>query len=298
MDFSLWPALSRDWNGILEGAEYAERTGWHGVWFADHFMDNNEQRSGSILECFAVLSALAVRTERVRIGSLVAGNTYRHPAVVANQAAAIDQLSAGRFVLGIGAGWQVNEHAAYGIDLPPVKELLARFDEACQVFTALLTQERADFQGRFYQLSDAPMQPKPAHLPLLIGAAGEQVALGIVARYADEWNHWGTPELAAHKGKVFRDHCERIGRDPATVRRSAQALIAIIEPGDTEAAEQRERLSARMPHVVMGSAEEVRDAVGRYAEAGIDELIVPDSVLGDGTRRFDALERLRQEAFA
>lgn len=298
MDFSLWPALRRDWDGILEGAEYAERTGWHGVWFADHFMDNNDQRSGSILECFSVLSALAVRTERVRLGSLVAGNTYRHPAVVANQAAAIDQMSRGRFVLGIGAGWQVNEHEAYGIELPPVKELLARFDEACEVFTALLTQERADFEGRFYQLSDAPMHPKPANLPLLIGAAGEKVALGIVARYADEWNHWGTPETAAHKGKVFREHCERIGRDPSTVRRSTQALIEIIEPGDTEAKQRRDDLLARVRHVVMGSAEEVRDAVGRYAEAGIDELIIPDSTLGDGSRRFDALERLRQEAFA
>jgi F420-dependent oxidoreductase-like protein len=295
MDFSLWPSLYRSWDEIVAGAEYAERTGWHGVWFADHFMDNSDDKSAPMLECFAVLSALATRTERVRIGSMVAGNTYRHPAVVANQAAAIDRISGGRFVLGIGAGWQRNEHEAYGIELPPVRELLARFDEACQVFTALFSQDRVDFDGRYYQLSDAPLEPKPTAMPLLIGAAGEKVALGIVARYADEWNHWGTPETAAHKGKVFREHCERIGRDPATVRRSTQAMIEVIAPGDTAAGRRRDELVGRGRPVVMGSAEEVRDAIGRYAEAGIDEILVPDFGLGDGERRFAALERLREE---
>jgi alkanesulfonate monooxygenase SsuD/methylene tetrahydromethanopterin reductase-like flavin-dependent oxidoreductase (luciferase family) len=131
-------------------------------------------------------------------------------------------------------------------------------------------------------------------MPLLIGASGEKVALGIVARYADEWNHWGTPETAAHKGKVFREHCERIGRDPGTVRRSTQAIIEVIAPGDTEAERRRDELLDGGRPVVMGSAEEVLDAIGRYAEAGIDEFLVPDYGLGDGPRRFDALERLRE----
>lgn len=298
MDFSLWPSAARSWQDILEGAEYAERTGWHGVWVADHFMPNGEDRSGPMLECLAVLAALAVRTERVRIGSMVLGNTYRHPAVVANQAATLDQLSGGRFVLGIGAGWQENEHDAYGIELPPVGERLARFDEACQVFRALLSNERSDLDGKFYRLSDAPLEPKPANLPLLIGGAGEKVTLGIVARYADEWNHWGSPETAVQKGEVFRQHCERIGRDPRTVRRSTQALIEVIAPGDTEAERRRDELVAAGRPAVMGSAEEVLDTMGRYAEAGIDEILVPDSILGDGQRRLEALERLREEVFA
>ncbi len=96
---------------------------------------------------------------------MVLGNTYRHPAVAANAAATIDQMSNGRFVYGIGAGWQVNEHEAYGIELPPTKELLARFEEACQVLKGLLTEERATFDGKYYQLKDAPLEPKPAHLP-------------------------------------------------------------------------------------------------------------------------------------
>jgi alkanesulfonate monooxygenase SsuD/methylene tetrahydromethanopterin reductase-like flavin-dependent oxidoreductase (luciferase family) len=261
-------------------------------------MQNGDDLSVPVNECLALLAGIAARTERVRIGSMVLGNTYRHPAVVANQAATIDQMSNGRFVLGIGAGWQVNEHEVYGIELPPVKERLARFEEACQVIKGLLTQERTTFDGTYYQLANAPLEPKPANLPVMIGAAGEKVALGIVARYADEWNHWGTPELAAHKGEVFAEHCARIGRDPKTVRRSAQTMLEVVVPGDTEAIERKERLESRGGHVIMGSAQEVLDTVARYPAAGIDELLVPDAFLGTGNRRFDALERLREEVLA
>jgi F420-dependent oxidoreductase-like protein len=299
MDFSLWPAATRPWHDILASAEYAEETGWHGVWVADHFMSNGDGGADvPMRECLALLSALAARTERVRLGSLVLGNTYRHPAVVANQAATLDEISGGRFVFGVGAGWQVNEHEAYGIELPPIGARLARFEEACQVFKGLLTQRRTNFDGTYYRLTDAPLEPKPAALPLLIGAAGEKVGLRIAARYADEWNHWGLPETAVQKGGVFRAHCERIGRDPATVRRSTQALIEVIAPGDSEAEERHARLSAGPLPVVMGSAEQVADTVGQYAEAGIDELIVPDFMLGDGQRRFDALDRLREQVFS
>jgi len=300
MDFSLWPAPNRPWHDILATAEYAERTGWHGVWMADHFMADGDEGLGVPMnECLALLAALASRTERVRLGSLVLGNLYRHPAVVANQAATLDQISGGRFVLGVGAGWQVNEHRAYGIELLPPRALLARFEEACQVFKGLLTQERTDFDGTYYQLTGAPLEPKPAALPLLIGGAGEKVTLGIIARYADEWNHWGLPETAVQKGEVFLGHCEKVGRDPGTVRRSTQALIEVVVPGDSAAEQRREQLLAagRLP-VVMGTPEEVLDTVGRYAEAGIDELIIPDFVLGDGQRRLDALDRLREEVFA
>jgi F420-dependent oxidoreductase-like protein len=298
MDFSLWPAASRTWQEVLEGAEYAERTGWHGVWIADHFMQNGDDLTVPVNECLALIAGIVARTERVRVGSMVLGNTYRHPAVVANAASTIDQMSNGRFVLGIGAGWQVNEHEVYGIELPPVRQRLARFEEACQVIKGLLTEDRTTFDGTYYQLTDAPCEPKPQNLPILIGAAGEKVALGIVAKYADEWNHWGRPELAAQKGTVFADHCERIGRDPKSVRRSAQTMLEIVVPGDTEAAERKATLEARGAHVIMGSAQEVLDEVAKYPEAGIDELLVPDSQLGTGNRRFDALERLREEVFA
>ena len=296
MDFSLWTAALRPWPDILESARYAERTGWHGVWVADHFMQNGDDGlDAPVHECLALLAALAGNTERVRLGSMVLGNTYRHPAVLANQAATIDQIAGGRLVLGLGAGWQVNEHQAYGIELGEPKQRLAQFEEACQVLKSLLSQPRTDFDGAYYQLRDAPLEPKPAALPLLIGAAGEKVALRIVASYADEWNHWGLPDTAVQKGEVFRAHCEKIGRDPATVRRSTQAMLEVIDPDDHEAQQRRETLIAQGRPVVMGSAEELRDTIGRYAETGIDELIVPDTQLGDGTRRFDALERLRED---
>ncbi len=117
-----------------------ERTGWHGVWVADHFMQNGDDLSVPMNECLALLAGLAAPMTRVRLGSMVLGNTYRHPAVAANQAATLDQMSNGRFVLGIGAGWQVNEHEVYGIELPAVRERLARFEEACQVIKGLLTK--------------------------------------------------------------------------------------------------------------------------------------------------------------
>lgn len=297
MDYSLWPSAKRPWSDLVATAEYAERTGWHGVWIADHFMSNTEDVSDPMHECLTVLAGLAVRTSRVRIGSMVLGNTYRHPAVVAKQAATLDEMSNGRFVLGIGAGWQVNEHEAYGIELPPVRERLARFEEACQVVTGLLGQERTTFDGTYYRLTDAPLEPKPKKLPILIGAAGEKVALRIVARYADEWNHWGLPELAEAKGTVFAEHCARIDRDPSTVRRSAQAMIEILEPGDAEAEARRDGLVKVGRPVIMGSAAEVLDTVARYPAAGIDEFLVNDGMLGSGSRRADALERLRTEVF-
>jgi F420-dependent oxidoreductase-like protein len=296
VDISLWTGALRPWSDIVEAAEYAERTGWYGLWVADHFMQNSDDGvDAPVHECLALLAALAGRTERVRLGSMVLGNTYRHPAVVANAAATIDQISGGRFVLGMGAGWQVNEHVAYGIDLPPIGPLLARFDEACQVLRGLLDQRRTDFDGTYYQLNSAPLEPKPARLPLLIGGTGEKIMLGIIARYADEWNHWGLPELAVKKGEVFRTHCERIGRDPATVRRSTQAMFEVIDADDTEGQLRRQRLTDAGRPVVMGSADEVLDTFGRYAEAGIDELLIPDLAFGSGARRMDALERLREE---
>src|SRR5690606_35197449 len=137
------------------------------------------------LESTAVLAGLATATERVRLGSLVFGNTYRHPAVLAKWAATVDHLSGGRLLLGIGAGWQENEHEQYGIELPAPKARLARFEEACQVIRGLLTQERTALTGDHYRLTNACAEPKPVQerLPILIGGKGDRM-MGIVARHA------------------------------------------------------------------------------------------------------------------
>jgi len=183
MRFGFWPGPNNSWNDTLVLAKHAESGGWHGVWYADHFMPNAEDTSGPTSECWTTLAALAASVPRIRIGALVTGNTYRHPAVLAKMAANVDNISGGRCVLGLGAGWQENEHRAYGIDFSTLGGRVSRFEEACQVVTGLFTNEKTGFAGKHYQLTDAPLAPKPVQkpLPLLIGGGGEQRTLRIAA---------------------------------------------------------------------------------------------------------------------
>src|SRR5205823_5649733 len=166
----------------------------------------------------------------------------------------VDIISNGRFVLGLGAGWQENEHRAYGIPYYTPGERLGRLNEACQIIRGLFQNERTTFKGRYYQVEDAPLSPKPVQqpLPLLIGGGGEKVTLRIAARHADEWNTWGTPETLGRKMAILDEHCATEGRDPKEIRRSAQALFFLdAEEGDVETA----RNARRFP-VLAGNADE------------------------------------------
>jgi alkanesulfonate monooxygenase SsuD/methylene tetrahydromethanopterin reductase-like flavin-dependent oxidoreductase (luciferase family) len=286
MQLSAWPSAAHPWPVIRDLARHVESRGYHGVWIMDHFMENTDEGGGHVLEGFSVLAALAAAVPRVRLGSLVAGNLYRHPAVLANQAATIDHISEGRFVLGVGAGWQQNEHAQYGIQLPPAGPRLRQFEEACRVVRALRDEEVATFDGRYYQLRGARMEPKAVGpLPLMIGGAGEKVMPGIVARQADEWNVWGTPETFAHKSAVMTRACEDIGRDPATLKRSTQALVIL----------GRDPRPEDGPRAIGGSLERLRDTFGRYAAAGVDEFIVTDGHLGDPARSQELFDVVANE---
>jgi F420-dependent oxidoreductase-like protein len=295
MRFSIWPSTAQSWEDFYEIAAHAGKNGWEGVWAADHFMPSTSSVARPMLECFVLLSALATSVPRVRIGSLVAGNTYRHPAVLANMVATLDLVSGGRAVLGLGAGWQENEHAAYGIDFYDIPTRLARLDEACAVVRHLLDDGRSDFNGRFYTLTDAPMEPKPLqqHLPLLIGGGGEKVTLRIAARWADEWNTWGHPDVLAAKGAVLERHCEAIGRDPAEISRSAQVLVDIDGGSRTYDVPYR-----RAYPTATGGTSELQDVLSAYAQAGVDEFVVPDWNLGRGSARRDALDRFMEEVAA
>jgi F420-dependent oxidoreductase-like protein len=292
MRFSVWPSPERPWAETRAIVRACDEAGWDGAYFADHFMPNDpggtRAKDGPVLECWSVLAGLAECTDHVRLGPLVSGNLYRHPTVVAKSAAAIDHLSGGRFVLGLGAGWQVNEHAAYGIDLLDVRTRLDRFEEACIVTTSLLRQPRTTFHGQHYSLTDAPCDPKPVQerLPLLLGGQGEKRMLRIVARYADEWNAWCTPELFRTKSAVLDHHCEQAGRDPGTIRRSTQALV-FMSDDQTWLARMREQSSGRP--LLIGSPAEVTEQVGAYADAGVEELIVPDWTMGRLERTQDTL---------
>jgi F420-dependent oxidoreductase-like protein len=296
MRFSFWPNASQPWDDTLATARHAEQTGWDGLYVADHFLPSLGDDGGPTYECWGLLAGLAAAVPRLRLGTLVCGNTYRHPAVLANQAATVDRISGGRVVLGLGAGWQENEHVAYGIALPAPGPRLDMLEEACQVVTGLLTQERTTFAGTYYQLADAPCAPKPVQerLPLLIGGGGEKRTLRIAAKFADEWNVWGTPELLAHKGAVLERHCADVGRDPSEIRHSTQALLFM---SDDQQFLQNMR-DANLPRpTLIGTPTEVAEIIGRYIEAGVDELIVPDFTLpAAGAQRWEIMDRFLAEA--
>jgi F420-dependent oxidoreductase-like protein len=298
MRFSIWPFASQPWDAVFEIATHCEQTGWDGVYFADHFMPNSGSLAapdGDVLECWSVIAALAAVVPRMHLAPLVTSVTYRHPAVLANIAAAVDQVSGGRLTLGIGAGWQENEHAAYGLDLGTLRERMDRFDEAVQVLSSLLSQPRTTFAGRYYKLQDAPCQPAPVQrpLPLLIGGGGERRTIPLAARYADHWNTWTTPKQLAHKVSVLRAECDKLGRDPNEIHVSTQALLYLST--DSKWLDEKRQATPGQP-VIVGTPAEVTDIIAAYQEAGADEIIVPDRTLGAAmARRKDTCDLFMQE---
>ncbi|HYB39541.1 MAG TPA: LLM class F420-dependent oxidoreductase [Mycobacterium sp.] len=198
-------------------------------WTFDHFYPIFSDSTGPCLEGWTTLTALAQATTRLRLGTLVTGIHYRHPAVLANMVAALDIISNGRLELGIGAGWNEEESGAYGVELGSIKQRMDRFEEACQVLTGLLSQETTDFDGKYYQLKGArnePKGPQRPHPPICIGGSGEKRTLRITARYAQHWNFaGGPPEEFARKRDVLAAHCAGIGRDPKEITLSAHLLL-------------------------------------------------------------------------
>ncbi len=292
MRFSIWPSPVRPWDETVELVQHCENAGWDGVYFADHFMPNGADATpldGDTVECWSVLAGLAAATSRLRIAPLVTSVTYRHPTVLANIAAAVDNISHGRLLLGIGAGWQENEHASYGLELGTIKERLDRFEEATQIIVSMLREPRTTFDGKYFQVKDAPNQPRPVQekLPILIGGGGEKRTMKIAARYADEWNSWTSPDVLAHKVGVLHKHCADLGRDPAEIKVSTQALVFVSN--------DEEWLKDKRAMGVAGTPSEVIDILGAYKEAGADEFIIPDFTMGSLPRRKDTCDLLIQE---
>src|SRR2546430_12920362 len=199
------------------------------AWAFDHFIPLGLDPTGPQLEGWTLLGALAARTERLRVGLMVTGNIYRHPAVLAKIGATVDQISHGRLDFGIGAGWNELEHTMYGIPLFTTGERIRRLGEACEVIKLLWTETVANFDGKYYQLKDARCEPKPVqkpYPPYVIGGSGEQLTLRIVAQYANIWNFVGGDiETFRHKNEVLNGHCAAIGRDPKTIERSIQTRV-------------------------------------------------------------------------
>ena len=293
MELTLWPLVSQPWPALLEVVEQVERLGWYGVAIEDHFMADGGG-FGSVsdprFEVTSVLSALAVATTSLRLTPLVMSATYRHPAVVANWAATVDQISNGRLTLGLGAGWQHNEHEQYGIALGSPGDRIERLDEYCTVVRSLLEQSSTTFAGSFFTVAVAWCEPKPvqSRLPLLIGGKGDRM-LRLIARHADRWNMWAMPSTFAERSLVLDAACERIGRDPSTLRRSTQALVFLTEsPAKAQAFVD----AAGGRAAFAGTAEQFAELAVKWREVGVDELIVPDWHLGTGAKRAEAIEAL------
>src|SRR5438552_17569343 len=194
MRFGIFTGMGNTtWNTVLDLWRHAAAGGWDAACVTDHFMPNTPDRVGDTMECWTTLAALAAVVPKMRLGTIVSGHTYRHPAVLAKMAAQVDVISGGRLICGIGAAWQQNEHEAYGIPFYTVAERLARLDEACQVLTALWTQDKVTLKGRYYQLSDAPLAP------------------------------------LARKGAILDAHCRAAGRDPKSIARSANMALLISD---------------------------------------------------------------------
>src|SRR6266571_1736320 len=229
MRFGLFTSMgAQTWSGVLDLWRHLESTRWDIACVTDHFMPNTKEREGAMLESWSTLSALAALVPRIRVGTIVLGNTYRHPAVVAKMAAQVDIISGGRLLLGLGAGWQENEHQAYGIPFHTMRERLDRLDEACQVMKSLWTQHRSQFTGRYYQLSDAPLEPKPVQTPhpeLMIGGGGARVTC--LAGTPDQIREQLHQLEAARVGVVF---IPTLFRPLAELRRDLDRFIAEIAP--------------------------------------------------------------------
>jgi F420-dependent oxidoreductase-like protein len=242
------------WDAMLEVWRAADDIElFESAWTFDHFYPIFSDSAGPCLEGWITLTALAQATRRLRLGTLVTGIHYRHPAVLANMAATLDIISGGRLELGIGAGWNEEESGAYGIELGTPRERSDRFEEACAVLTALLTQETTTFKGSYYQLTEARCEPKPVqqpHPPICIGGSGKLRTLRTAARYAQHWNFvGGTPDEFRAARDVLHQHCADIGRDPAQIL-----------------------LSSHVPYT--GDPAETADNAAALAGAGVELAIV------------------------
>ena len=294
MKFSIWPSPARPVQEVLNLARMGDTDGWHCFWYADHYMENTGDESfkpGPVHECWTILPAIAAVTERIRLGPLVSPTSVHHPALLANRAATLDQLSNGRFVLGLGAGWQINEHQAYGIELEAPGKRVSRFEESIQIIESLLANDRTDFHGDFYDFTDAPCDPKPVQspLPITVGTGSPRM-LKITARHATDWNTWGAPTLAADRHAAFVAACDSVDVNVDSKHTSVQAMFFLDGDVDKIAA------SPMADRSIVGSNEQIIDALGQYAATGFDEVIVPDFTLGTTAEaRMDAYARFRDD---
>ena len=272
------------WRHILR---LAERLGLPSVFRSDHYMIRRWQDS---LEAYLSFVMAAEETSTIRFGTLVSPVTFRSPVDVARLSGQISLLSGGRFVMGIGAGWNEQEHAAYGIPFPPVRERMDRLSEALELIPALWSPGPTSFAGQYYRVDEAECLPKPVPAPpVLVGGAGEKRTLRLVAEHAAEWNCVNLgPDAYAKKVAVLEAHCAAVGRDPSTIKRSMM-LFAIVGPTPAHIDRVTEwmmrfrgvegdpaafRAESAEQGVIIGGTDELVESLGRLGALGLSEVEV------------------------
>ena len=282
-----------DWQAL--GAT-CERLGFEAQVRSDHYASVDGARERGALDAWGTICGLAAVTETVRLGTLVSPATFRHPSVLAKTVLTADHISGGRVELGLGTGWHEREHRAYGFPFPSLRTRMDRLAEQLEIVSRSWEEGAFSFAGEHWSVEALAARPKPVQrpLPLLVGGGGEKVTMRIAARYADEWNVWGSPDTLRHKMAILDRHCADAGRDPQSIKRSAQALLFL---SDDPAVMERARAAAPRP-VIAGTVDDVRRIVGDYAAAGVDELIIPDFTLGRGEQKKRTMDRFINEVAA
>ena len=298
------------WDDIRASIATLEAGRWNSLWFPDHFFPprgGHETEHLPVLESFTLIAVAAGMTQRLRLGNLVLGNTYRNPALVAKMATTLDQASKGRFTLGIGTAWFEREHEAYGWEFPSIKERSDRLQEACELIRKLFTADGpVDYHGRYYRLDQARLSPgsyQQPHIPIMVGGTGEQRTLRTLAMHGDIMNldGWVGGGMAfehyQHKAGVLQRHCEAIGRDPAEIKHTLTVPMHLTD--DKRSAEGFvERIG---PESMAGPRDYIIDRIGQFADAGVDEIILSpssDDGLSFAAGDISILQRVEEEIVA
>lgn len=271
------------WPDLLALWQQADAWGYDSLWNFDHFYPIYVDPDGPCLEGWTTLSALAQATTRARIGSLVNGNTYRHPCVLAKMAASLDHISGGRLNLGLGAGWFEREHDDFGLDFKTVLGRLEALEEALQILKGMFTQEQTTVHGKHYTVTNALGNPKPVQaggVPIMIGGSGKRVLLRLVAQYADLWNSSGSAEYMRDLIDVIKRHGDAVQRDTDEIEKTVMMPMAYNAPEPRQEflcnliAQMRETTPEEARQSIMlGSKQECLDTIERYTTAGVTHFI-------------------------
>ncbi|HEY8199613.1 MAG TPA: LLM class F420-dependent oxidoreductase [Candidatus Limnocylindrales bacterium] len=270
---------------VVERVQAAEAAGFGLVTVMDHFYQiaGVGPEDEPMLESTSMLAALAARTSRVRLGALVAGVTYRNPAVLAKSITTIDIISGGRAVLGLGAAWNETEHVGYGFDFPPIKERMDRLGEALTICHLMFTEERPTFIGKHYRIERALNRPRPIQEggpPIIVGGTGERRTLRLAAEHAD-WTHWfaGSVDSLRHKTEVLEQHCEAVGRDPATIVKTIGSPVLPVAD-EHQAAVALERIAPeRRAALTPATPQRAAEILSGYVEAGFTGFTFGNTML-------------------